>query len=107
MPVIKNVPEYSEWGLFGHWMLWWRYKWFWDSLIVRLYQSQPWKIVTPDVQYRGVHYKVLALEEIFKKGFPWNIIGRRHQEIYPKLEEKVGVKYYGPKIGRKLEENIP
>ena len=55
---------------------------------------------------RGVHYKVLALEEIFKNGFPSNIIGRRHQEIYLKLEEKFGRKYPGPKVGRMLEENM-
>ena len=47
---------------------------------------------------------VLALEEIFKKGFPWNIIEKRHQEIYPiswkkKLEESI--------LGQKLKEDIP
>ena len=56
---------------------------------------------------RHVHYKVLALEEIFKKGFPCNIIERRPQEIYLNLEENVGRKYPGPKVERKLEENIP
>ena len=54
----------------------------------------------------GVHYKVLALEEIFKKGFACNIIGGRHQEIYLKLEEKFERKYPGPKVGRMLEENM-
>ena len=48
----------------------------------------------------------MALEEIFKKG-TYNIIGRRPQEIFPKLEEKVRRKHPGPKVGRKLEENIP
>ena len=41
------------------------------------------------------------MDEIFKKGFPWNIFGRRHQEIYPKLEENGGRKYPVPKVGTK------
>ena len=50
---------------------------------------------------RYVHYKVLALEEIFMKVFLCNIIGRRLQEILSwkkKLEESI--------LGQKLEENI-
>ena len=60
---------------------------------------------------RHVHYKVSAFEEIFKKAFACNIIGRRHQEIYLKLEEKIGRKSWKKKLeestlGQKLEENI-
>ena len=64
--------------------------------------SLPWDM--PHGRY--VHYKVSALEEIVKKYLLCNIIGRRHQEIYPKLEEKVGRKYPVPKVGRKFEKNI-
>ena len=46
----------------------------------------------------------LALKEIFKKGFPCNIIGRRPQEIYIKLEEKIGRKCPGPKVGKKYSK---
>ena len=38
--------------------------------------------------------------------FPFNIIGRSLQEIYPRLKEKVGRMYPVPILGRNLEENI-
>ena len=56
---------------------------------------------------RGVPYKVSALEENFETFFPSKIIEKKHQEVYPKLKEKVGKKYDVLKVGRKLEKNIP
>ena len=52
------------------------------------------------IKFQGCPLQGFDIGRNLQENFLCNIIGKRHQEIYLKLEDKFGRKYPGSKVGR-------